>query len=67
MPGYHGFCVDPDGSTKCDAPSAPSGGGGEPPGGRFGESNTKLDECYEDWKSSVVAAKLKAFLEKELR
>ena len=51
------------GSTKCDESSAPSGGGGGTPGvtpgGRFGESNTKLDECYEDWKSSVVAAKLK--------
>merc|ERR1719197_2204523 len=64
-------CADGGGGGD-DESSAPSGGGGGgtpgvTPGGRFGESNTKLDECYEEWKTSAVAAKLKAFLEEELR
>jgi len=36
-------------------------------GGRFGESNTKVDGCYAEWKTSPAAAKLKAFLEEELK
>ena len=46
-------------------PTAPLGVGSVP-GGKFGEGNAEVDDCYRDWKNSAVAAKLLAFLEKEL-
>jgi hypothetical protein len=39
---------------------------GTTPTGKFGEGNAEVDECYKDWKHSAIAAKLLAFLEKEL-